>query len=158
MKKAVLIFAAVLMILPSAVTAQAHGHHGNGHHSTVKKTYAPCTVSSCHKTGQHRHNNKYYCGSCITYRQCTVAGCHKNGKHRHKGKCYYGHASGGRRYSQCRVVNCRKTRKHKHNGKYYYGHSTIRRQTIWQLEQESIQIFVCVPRGAGKYFCIFMRR
>ena len=127
MKKAVLIFVAVLMILPSAVTAQAHGHYGNGHHSTVKKTYAPCTVSSCHKTGQHRHNNKYYCGSCITYRQCTVAGCHKNGKHRHKGKCYYGHASGGRRYSQCTVVSCRKTRKHKHNGKYYYGHSTIRR-------------------------------
>lgn len=104
MRKRILLFAAVLMLLPSAMTVQAHGHHGQGHHNAAKKT-----------------------GRCITYSQCTVAKCRKNRKHWHKGKCYYGHATGGKRYSQCTVAKCRKNGKHKHNGKCYYGHSTIKK-------------------------------
>lgn len=71
MRKRILLFAAVLMLLPSAVTVQAHGHHGGGHHNAARKS-----------------------GRCITYSQCTVAKCRKNGKHKHNGKYYYGHATG----------------------------------------------------------------
>lgn len=67
-KKSIALFAICTLIGTSIIpmTASAH-HNGNRHHNGTGSKTTVCTISDCHKTGKHTHNNTTYKSRCSTY-------------------------------------------------------------------------------------------
>lgn len=99
MKKAVLVFAGVLVLGQTvSMTAMAHGH-GRGHHGTrTAVVYSQCNVDGCNVTTVHEHDGEYCYGHTLwdghDYHQvCDVEGCTEWREHEHDGVCWLPHSS-----------------------------------------------------------------
>ena len=65
----------VVMIMTSATSVLAHGHHGSKRTTTKHNV---CSVADCILTGTHKHKNKtnYYYGDGHEYHEiCGVLEC-----------------------------------------------------------------------------------
>lgn len=125
MKKAILIFTAILVLAQVPATAMAHGH-ARVHHQKSSATYSLCNVEGCNATGIHLHDDVYYCGHFYGdghdyHELCDVEGCNAIGIHLHDDVYYCGHFYGdGHDYHEiCEVEGCLEMTEHEHDDKIY---------------------------------------